>query len=127
MGRMVGNIHALIWKGIQLAEVLGVERRSFMMPVTHATCAVERRLTKIFALGIPTLPAHVLVHAGPHAEEVCIAALDGQGGGDGEDCSGQGEQPGEAHRGFCLGVERPDDRDERRDETRRDDKRALAL
>jgi hypothetical protein len=62
------------------------------------------RLTKIFALGIPTPPAHVLVHARAHAEEVRIAALDGQGeGGDGQHCGGQREQPAEPHRVLsCL-------------------------
>ncbi len=49
----------------------------------------SERLTKIFALGITTFPTHVLVHGGPYAVEVCIAALDGQGGGDGQDRSGQ--------------------------------------
>lgn len=62
------------------------------------------RLTKIFALGISTPPAHVLVHARAHAEEVRIAALDGQcEGGDGQHRGGQREQPAEPHRVLsCL-------------------------
>jgi hypothetical protein len=70
--------------GVSLNSHLGM----IIMHVKARDSSSER-LTKIFALGITTFPTHVLVHGGPYAVEVCIAALDGQGGGDGQDRSGQ--------------------------------------
>jgi len=66
----------------------------------------QRRLTEIFALGISSLPTHVLVHSRPHTEEVGIALLDGEGRGNGQYCW-QRQQPREAHRVFVQKVRRP--------------------
>lgn len=71
-------------KDVSTNPYLGV----IIMPV-RARDSSSEALTKIFALGITPFPTHVLVHGGPDAVEVCIAALDGQGGGDGQDRSGQ--------------------------------------
>ncbi len=52
----------------------------------HATAKVQvgEVRTKIFALGIAASPAHIMMHLRSHAEEIGIAFLDSQGGGDGE-------------------------------------------